>query len=1425
MIKIKLASIRNQPPQELPCVPGETLFCAVDRSVGHLVLDGRKIQETFQALVNGHRIDFEMWENVKLSEADSVLICPILHSGDSGSLIKLAVVIAVTAYAGPALATYLGAGSVGAAFITAGVTIATSLLMNGLIPPPVPEGLDIGAGGDVAGSQMYSVSGQSNQVKKLAVVPKVYGKHRIFPPVAASPYVEIETDPDTGNIVQYFYCVYDLGLGPMTVEQVQIGDTPITNFSDVIYRLVDFNKPLVSEGIWDDALESDLLYYKGDVEQDPTSVALNKNQSPSNAVEDYQATRNAATNTSSVAQEISVTLTNPNGLYAFNASGERGPRSIEVDVMFSKVGEDSWKGFNDPAFVSHFVSTGGDEYFKRNPADLIPTGLNPLTYYSQTVPTSLILRKQLQYGLSAPPFYEATRYYGLPKGATTIILATISNPIGLVLRLNGEVLGKITAEAVHSPGYKTYTFDTPTTKPISIFRIVTVEDGYGAETSWPLNPNWGTEHSDTVTSNKITWERISYGRAKITRSELGPVVSLFKFTPKEIGNYKVRVTRVNSYSSYSQTIQDSMVWNGLASRFDRGPIITDKRHVFLELKIRATNQLSGNIQNLSAVCTSVLDVYDGVSWSKQPSSNPAWVFADLLTGEINKRSLDKTRLDTASLLEWAAFCDQVPTPPPSLDFFLPRFQTNLVMDYAPTLQSALNQVTGSAQASLNIINGKYGVLIDKLKTVPVQIFTPRNCSNFSSSRNYTSQPHAVKVSYIDPSANWEAREVVVYDTGYTEDNATQIDEVASFGATNMEQAWRLGRYMMAQNRLRQETISITVDFENLVCTRGDYVQITQDVMKVGGSPARVKSISGNQIVIDDAIETGPGSYGFVFRGADGSIETNTLTVVNSTTFDLAGGIYPAVGDLVIIGLVGNIVIDCLVKSIEPGSDLSAVLTLVEKADAIYDAESTDTLPDYLPQISPTANADYAPPGEVVDLVVSDYVYECNGTQLEYFITTDWDYPTGAATDIFEVWVDSGRGYNLFTTTKQTFYTYQVDRDDLDLTHNFKIIAVSATGKKLDLGVVGSVSQVATRKSTPPEDVSNLNIDITGEVLQLFWDRVADCSCREYLIRYSPDLAGTWERSIPLMRVDSKLSLAAAQARTGIYLIKAVDFEGNESLTASAAITTIPELFNLNIIDETTDFPALPGAKDRVETDVAGLVLKQSVIGDVDTTEYYSEGYYYYENFLDLGEIYSVRLQSLIQAEGFSLLDLMSNWVTLDDVDTMYHAGFSDWDVEAQYRTTDTLNVMSDWATLSSINPISEGAQESWTSWKKFLVGDATGRIFQFRLKLISNKVSVTPRVFDGTIKADMPDRVESFDNILASSSGQAVTYTPSFKGPGSSPNIQISIDGASSGDYWTFDYRTLDGFYIRFWDKNNVAVARTFDAQIKGFGRKATAVI
>lgn len=1419
MLKIRLSTIDNTDGLSYQISDGDILGNSVYLSLAPLVRKPDKIAEFFLVVLNGHIVPPEQWGTTELKATDDVLIAPKINSGDTIEIFKTIAVVAITAivYA----QTGGAAAGVWSALAAAGASMAATAGLNALIPPPVltPPASDDNVNRDVTSSQMYTISGQSNRVAQYGTVPRVYGRHRIYPNIAANPYTEIESDPDTGQLVQFFYAIYDLGLGPMEVDDIRIGETPFGNYGDASYNLVDPNKPEEDEGYWDTATTSEFQIYKGEASSGAFSVILDKNLTdyPASSVEDYQAVRSCPENIDLVEQQIILTLVNASGLYAFDDRGNTYERSIVVLIEAKLVGDTTWRSISDVALSSRFEALG-----VRTPTSAVTNcAWAPIDVATATTQYSLVTTGALKVivigggvNMGGSTIKIEPRSYGIKNGDTKIVLPYNPNisPGTMLVFGSGQEFRIIGSESIGS-GFYRHTVDRPMPE-IVIYKVDVVVNYWNNVAPYPP-------------SNNLTYTRPVHsaynfsgdGYFKISGKSTTPIYSTFKFTPKVNGNYEVRITRYSTYSDHSYTVKDNLIWTGITARFNKKAIYTDKRHVFLEVKIRATNQLSGPVQNISAVCHSVLNVWNGTDWVMSRTSNPAWVFVDLLTGEVNKRAISRNRLHTQSLLEWANFCDEIPTSPTS-SYLMPRFESNFVLDFNPTLLSILNQVSGAAQASLNIIDGKYGVLIDKRKTVPVQIFTPRNSSNFVSSRNYSSRPHAVKVSFIDSESSWSVRECIVYDDGYNVSNATVFEDITSFACTNYEQAWRFGRFMLAQNRLRQETISIQVDFENLVVTRGDYVQITQDVMKVGGTAARVKSVSGNRITIDEGVETGAYSYGYTYRSVSG-IYTSTLSVVSSDTFDLNGGI-PSVGDLIVIGIVGEITFDCIVKSIDPSNDLTATLTLVEKADAIYDSESNIDIGNYNPAISIVQDTEYLPPGEVVGLTISNSSYVCTGSGLDYYFTLTWAAPANAASESFEIWANSGSGYAYVDSTKFTTFNYVVDSDKVGVSHSFKVLAVSATGKKLNLTEVSQVTGTANRKTTPAPDVGQFNVDITGETLQMFWTKSSDCTVGQYLIRYSPDtLTASWNGSVPLLTTNNNANLASTQARTGAYLIKAADWEGNESTNAAMAVTTIPELFGLNSIAEINDFPALTGS--LVNTSVYNgnsVVLYQTSPG-INV----SEGYYYYSDLLNLGDIYTVRLQSKIEADGLGTKDIMGNWEYLSLVDSLLHDDFHQWDVEAQYRTTTFYNVMSEWTALDTLTQMSTGNEEIWTQWKKFLVGDGTGRVFQFRLKLISNDRGVTPRIYNGTIIADMPDRIESYNNVVSGAGACTITYSPAFKGPGTTPNVQLTVENVESGDYWSFSSKTLEGFTVTFFNSSNTPVSRTFDAVVKGYGRKATAII
>lgn len=1434
MIKVRISSLKSgKLDRDFEINQFETIEDAFKRALDHIPEDAKKKKtEIFHVIVNGKKIDPDFLQFYKLTSSDEVLIAPIIRGGDGNATFRQLAMLGVAAVVGfyfpPAAFAPYGFVGLAGALASAGAVMLSALAVNALIPP---SSQSINVDQPQSQSQMYFISSQSNSVNKFGFVPRVYGTHKVFPNVAANPYTELEIDEATGQLAQFLYCVYDFGFGPNIVEDIRIGGTPIAEFSDYKFRLVDFNRPLTPEGTWDEATGTDLLWYKGDVASEEVAVVLNSDQLVVGGGDPtlYQATRTVPENLRDEKQEISLAFTFPQGLYARNAEAVLGDRLVDVFIEFRKAGSsDPWRGFNDYNYVDTWSVVGGQQALFNLGLELYPFKIGDSILlpgwedYEDPDPTPYVnlytgerrrhsrsqWESDVQYGGVVVGRY---REVGIVAGATNVVVK--ANPelfVGGPLRYNNQLLGYIDSIVpyVPNPAYVTLNIDRALPE-ITLFEYI-------------LRHNWDGIFSvhypiDLKTTGKFESASNANGLARFARRSINPTAAVLKFTPKVIDDYEVRVTRYNSQSTpatYTSLKVDAMTWTSLSARFDTKPIVTDKRHTFLELKIRATGQLNGAIQNLSAVCTSVLDIYDPntETWSKGPTNNPAWVFCDLLTGQVNRRAISKDRLHMDSIVEWKEFCDEIPTSPdPLIPYNFPRFQTNFVLDYQTTLQGIVAQVTSAGQASLNIMDSQYGILIDKLRTTPVQIFTPRNSSRFTSSRNYTTKPDAVKVQYVDPTLGWEVAEEIVYEDGFDVMNAEKFDELVCFGATNDEQAWRYGRYMIFQNRLRQENMSIVVDFEHLVCTRGDFVQITQDVMRVGGIPARVKTVAGNIISIDNAVDIDPSEdYGYVFRSVSGVSATQTLTAIDGRNFELDGSL-PSVGDLIVIGVVDSIVFDCIVKSISPNDDFSATLTLVEKADQIYDAESTGDFPEYDPRLSETTSPDLSPPGPVASLVVADNGYECVSGLFSYYILLDWDPPEGAAPETYEVYVDDGTGYDLQDFTKESFYKYTVNQASLGTQHSFKVLAVSASGRKIQLGVASSVTATPIGNDTPPSNVVSLSIDSNGSSSQLFWDRLDQCDIVEYVFKYFSDygsdlpITDLWEQGTPLARTASTSDSVAIQPRLGIYMIKAVRSNGIESEVAAfvrVSVTSLPD----DLTDATTYLtnPSSLPALVNIEVIDDEFVLSQSVpSADPDVREYFLEGYIYPVDVLPGDSTILKKIDTDIIIAG-----------VIPNADrTVFHVDF-------QYRTGSEIGVMGDWVTMDEVDPLNEYDLVDSSEWKSIVYGSVDSIITQYRIRVRTFDKSVTPRISQASLTVYKQRRTVQFYN-LAYDPGDiysAFYYDPEFDPGLPPPSVQITLLDGESGDYFEL-FSFPDFFSIAIYDSTGTPVVRNFNATATGIGR------
>jgi len=392
---------------------------------------------------------------------------------------------------------------------------------------------------------------------------------------------------------------------------------------------------------------------------------------------------------------------------------------------------------------------------------------------------------------------------------------------------------------------------------------------------------------------------------------------------------------------------------------------------YVALRIKASDQLSGAIDNFNFLVESLLPTYDGVSITAPVvTRNPAWAFMETLRGPVNPKPIEDFKIDFDGLKEWADFCE------PSPGVYNHTFDG--VFDFESTIFRALRSIGSAARADPHIRDGFYSVIIDKPRSSPIQHFTPRNSHSFAGSKKFIDLPHAFRVEFLNEDIGYEKDERIVFNENpaggfFNAATATNYETMdIMFGVTNADRIYTNARYFQAVTKLRPEDYEITIDLEHLVCERGDWVRLTHDVPQGAVAFGRITELitdgGGNltQIKTDERFVYIVGRvYSLATRSVDdisGDTSLITFAVNNpATTEDIETNIavitipiLPGhllrIGDLITFGETGTESFDAIITTLEPNEDGTAKLILQDYGPAIFDVDS-EAIPAFNPHIT------------------------------------------------------------------------------------------------------------------------------------------------------------------------------------------------------------------------------------------------------------------------------------------------------------------------------------------------------------------------------------------------------------------------------------------------------------------------------------------
>jgi len=873
------------------------------------------------------------------------------------------------------------------------------------------------------------------------------------------------------------------------------------------------------------------------------------------------------------------------------------------------------------------------------------------------------------------------------------------------------------------------------------------------------------------------------------------------------GKYDVRVKRITADNASNDNLFDYTVWTALRTIRYQDPI-NKKGLAVTALRIKATDQLNGVIDRFNGVVSAIIPDWNGEEWVNRATSNPASMFRHILQGSANARPLGDGRLDLSKIEAWHENCTANGR------------EFNGVIDYDISVREVLRDVASAGRASPSFIDGKWGVIEDKLRTVPVQHFTPRNTFGFRGEKTFDDLPHGLRVRFINREKGWMQDERLVFDDGFSQETASKYETLDLMGITNPEQIWRDGRYHLATARLRPETYSFYTDVEHIVCTRGDLIRFTHDVPMFGLLSARVKSlIISNEAIVgveldsEAEMETGK-TYCIRFRKSDGTSLSVPLVTnkgsSNSFIFTSAiSGI--AVGDLVMFGEEGQESVELIVKAIKPQSDLSAKITCVAYNEKIFTADS-EVIPEFVSYVEVPKSLQRLPTPilKQIQSGLETIIKHTDGSITSRIVIT-LNSPTDISYELglnVKIKVAGETAYRNATTISR--YAKEVSITDI-VEGGIYDIQLRYTDNTGAMSTPLTISNYKVEGTTAlPSDIASFNMSVLGDALYLNWQAVTDIDLSHYTLRFSSSVSGvTWGGATDLVSKISKgATSVSVPAMIGTYLLKAVDSGGRESANAVSVISDIAGIYGFNAVEELQEGDIFAGIKTNVAVidDVLTLTGADKVedwqyIDEVETIDIgnkgvVSNGIYNFASGVDLGAVYTSRVTAEMDVLGCDVYDIIDTNEEIDKIESWDNSlDPSLFNVKLQLRTSND-NIV-------------------WSEWRNFVVGDYSSRAFEFRTLLESYSPNIAPKISSLKVKVDMPDRIESQENVLSSNAIKTVLFNNNFR---AKPALSITAQTMQSGDYYTLTNINNSGFDICFYDASGNPVVRSFDYIAKGYG-------
>lgn len=840
------------------------------------------------------------------------------------------------------------------------------------------------------------------------------------------------------------------------------------------------------------------------------------------------------------------------------------------------------------------------------------------------------------------------------------------------------------------------------------------------------------------------------------------------------GQYEIRVWKESPDIKDSRESNETAVSQILVYQTDDATYAGQLR---LAMRIKATSQLNGAVDELSAIAQVYCPVWNGSAWVWAATSNPAWSYLWFARGKVDPYTgnrvygacLGDDQIDIEAIKAWGTWCDAK-----GLTF-------DYVLDRKMSSAQVLQIIARAGRASPTWQTGKLGVIWDAADLPVVAMFGPFNIKAGSFKVDYIADGTVdeIVVNFANRDKDYDMDEVRVrVPDATTTNNPLQLD---LDGCTNAVMAGKEANLLAASQVWHRRRVSWETDIEGWVAGRGDVCQMSHD-LTVWGYSGRVFGRSGNTLTLDKTIPSG-GSGTVMLRGPEGQMKT--VSVVSDTgdvdaftiTNDMAE--FPLPGDE---GYEDVPAVDWawfFDPLATPGRRFK--ITQVEPTEDGVKFQAIDDDPGYY--ASENNPYTYVPPkdgalltGVVFGLSFSESLVNVAADISN--ITISWTTSNGGRVQVAPS-INGVAQQSALTTDRSI--SIQAKTGDT--------ITVTVTPKPTTGGSGTPMTRSYTVQGllTPLPTLTGLTSVFRDGLTTLVWDPVTDIRQPDYEIRLGTSFENG--RKIALTR-----NLDSIAVGNGLYWV-AAHFTGSGRTVYGAPDSLLISGATLvrNVILTQDEAPDWTGTvSDGAYVSDGKLTLApqgdflaiEDIFAEPDILWYggpASSGIYTNAEAdqVDIGYVTPVRV-------GFDIE--VRTWNVTDDI-------LSAPDI---FAIADILNG-SDLQKVTVTPQIRYAQTEGdWSDWVNFVPGLINARYFDVRLLLATSDPLIIPYITKFEWSVDVDDLIQQETGVAVPDTGLTVTYDKAFHTDAASP--QVTQLDAVNGDIVKVTDADRTGFTLQIFN-------------------------